>query len=170
MPRGFSLSIAVILLLSSAGFAAIGPAHGHALVGPGRTVTVGHCQPAYSYYHCGTVGLGQQTWMVGCHYRVIRWFCWWPCKPACRPPSEPGCIAEGGDATATANAVSYGGDADATALAAGGNATSVIAGRPSSAPRRSARGGDATATATAVSYGGHAHATAHAVGGDAICQ
>jgi len=35
MFRGFSLSIVVILLLSCAGFGAVGQAHGHTLAGPG---------------------------------------------------------------------------------------------------------------------------------------
>jgi hypothetical protein len=130
MHRRFSLSVAVILLLSSAGFAAIGQTYGHVVVASGYTATVGHCQSLYSYYYCGTVGSGQQTVIVGCSYQMIRWPCWWPCrppcKPPCRPPSEPQCTAQGGDATATATAVSYGGTAQATAHAVGGDATVAI--------------------------------------------
>jgi len=129
MSRGFSLSIAVILLLSSAGFAAIEQTHGYTLVAPGHTAIVGHGQWACSYRHCGTVGFQQQTGIVSCQYQVIRWFHWWPCKPLCKPPckppSKPQCIAIGGDASATATAVSYGGSAQATAHAVGGNAILV---------------------------------------------
>lgn len=134
MSRGFSLSIAVILLLSSAGFAAIEQAHGYTLVAPGYMATVGHSQWAYSYRHCGIIGFQQQTCIVGCQYQVIRWFCRWPCKPLCKPickppckpPSKTPCIAIGGDASATATAVSYdGGSAQASARAVGGSAIVV---------------------------------------------
>jgi hypothetical protein len=127
MSRGFSLSIAVILLLSSAGFAAIEQAHGHTMVVPGYTTIVGHGQWVCSYHYCGTVGFQQQTGIVRCHqYQVIHWFHCWPHKPLCKPPSKPQCIAIGGDASATATAVSYdGGSAQATAHAVGGSAIVV---------------------------------------------
>jgi hypothetical protein len=167
-----TFSVGAILLLTSAGFAAVGQTAGHILIAPGNTVTIGHGQRLYSHYHCGAVGLQQQACIVGCQYQVIHRFYWWPCEPPwkspckspCKPPSIPPCFVKGGDATATA--VSYGGSADTTAQAVGGDATLVIKCKLTCNPPCIAKGGDATATA--VSYGGGAGATAHAVGGDAI--
>lgn len=168
--------VRAILLLTSAGFAAMGQAHGHTLVAPGNTATVGHGQRAYSYYYCGAVDLQQQTSIVRCQNQPIRWFYWWSCKPTWKPPCKPACkplwkppyIVEGGDASVTATVVSYGGNADATAQAVGGDAILVITCKPASNLPYLVKGGDASATATAVSYGGSSRATAHAVGGDAI--
>ena len=172
--------LGAILLLTSAGFAAIGQTPCHTLVASGHTATVGHRQMAYSSYYCSAVGLQQQTCIVGCQYQVIRRFCWWPCEPPwkspCRPRGEPPCkppceppsgqpyIVKGGDASATA--VSYGGIADPIAHAVGGDATVVIRCRPPSNQPYIVKGGDASATA--ISYGGNANATAEAIGGDAI--
>lgn len=168
MFRGFSLSILVTLLLSCAGFGAVGQAHGHTLAGPGSAATVGCCQSACFYYHCTMVGVRHQTWIVGCHHGVMCWFGCWPCRPRCQPPADAQCISEGGDAIAVATAIGYGGDATAIAEAIGGDATATIAWQPASDPLCVARGGDATASAGAVSYGGTAYASAHAKGGDAV--
>jgi len=157
-------SVVAVLLLTSAGFAAIGQTPGHTLVAPSHTATVGHPQMAYSYYLCSAVGLQQHTAIIGCQYQVIRCFYWGPCGQPCKPPH----FIEGGDATATVTAVSYDGNADATAQAVGGDAILVITCKPPSDPPCLVKGGDASASASAVSYGGNARATAHAVGGDAI--
>ena len=156
--------LGAILLLTSAGFAAIGQTPCHTVVASGHTATVGHCQMAYPYYYCSAVGLQQQTCIAGRQYQVIRQFCWWPCEPPCKPPSQPPCIVEGGDASATA--VSYGVSVDPTAQAVGGDAIVVIHCRPPSSQPYIVTGGDASATA--VSYDGNADTTAHAFGGDAI--
>ena len=138
MIKKCTFCLGAILILTSAGFAAIGQRSCHTLVASGHTATVGHCQMAYSYYYCSAVGLQQQTCIVGRQYQVIRRFCWrssepsWkpPCRPRgeppCKPPSEPPSsqpyIVKGGDATATA--ISYGGG-EATAHAVGGDAIVV---------------------------------------------
>jgi len=163
--------LGAILILTSAGFAAIGQAPYHTVVASGHMATVGHYQMAYPYYYCSAVGLQQQTCIVGCQYQVISHFCWWPCEPPweppCRPPSkppsQPPCIVEGGDASATA--VSYGGIVDPTAEAVGGDAILVTTCKPPFSQPYIVKGGDASATA--VSYDGNADATAYAVGGDA---
>lgn len=172
MLKKCSFSVGVILLLTSAGFAAIGQTAGHTMVAFCHSAIVGHGPMAYSYYCYGAVGLHQQTCIVGCQYQVIHRF-WWrqhepqwnhPCKPPCESQSNPPCIVKGGDATATA--VSYGGNVDPAAQAIGGDAILEInCGLPSN-PSYIVKGGDATATAT--SYGGGAGAAAHATGGDAI--
>jgi len=165
-------SLAAVLLLTTAGFAAIGHTAGHSLFASYHTAIVGHGPIAHSYYFCGAVGFQQQTCIIGCHYPVIRRFCWWPCVPPwkhhfnspCKPTCNPSYIVKGGDATATA--VSYNGSADPAAQAIGGDATLVIKCKPLCNPSCIVKGGNATATA--ISYGGDAVTTAHAVGGDAV--
>jgi len=172
MLKKCSFFVGVILLLTSAGFAAVGQTAGHSLFASHHTAIIGHGPIAHSYYYCGAVGFQQQTCIIGCQYPVIRRFCWWPCEPPwkhhcnppCNPPSNPSYFVKGGDATATA--VSYDGSADPIAQAIGGDAILVIKCKPLCNPSCIAKGGDATATA--ISYGGGGGATARAVGGDAI--
>jgi hypothetical protein len=166
------LSMGAVLLLTSAGFAAVGHTVGHSLFATHHATIVGHGPIVHPYYYCGAIGFQQQTFIIGCQYPVIHRFCWWPCEPPwkppcnppCGPPSNPSYFVKGGDATATAT--SYNGSADPTAQAIGGDATLVIKCKPLCNPSCIAKGGDASATAT--SYGGSADTIAHAVGGDAI--
>ena len=167
-----AFSMGVILLLTSAGFAAVGHTAGHSLFASHHTALIGHGPIARPYYYCGVVGFQQQTFIIGCQYPVIHRFYWWPCEPpwkhpcnpSCEPPSNPSYFVKGGDATATA--VSYDGSADPTAQAIGGDAILVIKNKPLCNPSCVVKGGDASATA--ISYGGNADTTAHAVGGDAV--
>jgi hypothetical protein len=165
-------SLGAVMLLATVGFAAIGHNPSHPLVASCQTVIIG-CGPiAHPYYYCGAIGFPRQTYIIGCHYPVIRRLCWWPCKPPCKSPCnsqckpicKPPCIVKGGDATATV--VSYNGSADPAAQAIGGDATLMIEGKPLCNQPFIVKGGDATAAAT--SYGGNADTIAHAVGGDAV--
>jgi len=143
--------VAVILLSCSAGFASIGQAQSCMVVsticiassgpvgsGAGHSMdSIAHCQMANS--HCGMIGFQYQSCAVGSQIQMSWCFCWSlcprpcpppcpprpPCPPPCPPPSNPSCTARGGDATATATAISDG-SAYASARAVGGDAIVTI--------------------------------------------
>jgi hypothetical protein len=148
MFKKFVVSIAAILLLSSASLASIGQAQGCTVaasswmanagsVGSGAgcsMTTIAHCQMASSY--CGMIAFQHQTCTVGLQTQMSWCFYWPPCPPPCPPyprpcpppppPCTPSCVARGGDASATATAVSDGGSAYASARAVGGDAIAVV--------------------------------------------
>jgi|GEM_PF-1990328 len=142
------VSFAAILLLSSASLASIGQAQGCTVsasswmanagyVGSGAgssMTTIVHCQMASSY--CGMTAIQHQTCTVGLQVQMSCCFHWHPCPHPCPPcprpcppspqPCPQSCSAIGGDASATATAVSDGGNAYASAQAVGGDASAVI--------------------------------------------
>lgn len=150
MFKKFVVSVAAILLLSSASLASIGQAQGCTVaasswmanagsVGSGAgcsMTTIAHCQIASSY--CGMIAFQHQTCTVGLQPLWKQGWCFYwppcphpcpPCPRPCPPPPPPGtpsCVARGGDASATATAVSDGGSAYASARAVGGDAIAVV--------------------------------------------
>ncbi len=155
MIKKCTFCLGAILILTSAGFAAIGQTPSlctSGLVASGHRATVGHCQMAHSYYYRSAVGLQQQTCIVGCQYQVIRRFCWWPPQPPCTTPHKPPCTTPHKPPCTTPH-----------------KPPCTTPHKPPCKPPASqpciVEGGDASATA--VSYGGGVDPTAQAVGGDA---
>ena len=144
MFKKFVVSVAAILLLSSASLASIGQAQGCTVAasswmanagsvgsGAGSSVTtIAHGQMASSA--CGTTTFQHQTCTLGWQTQLIWCFYWPPCPHPCPPcprpcpppppPCPQSCIVRGGDASATATAISDGGSAYASARAVGGDA------------------------------------------------
>jgi len=136
------VSIAAILLLSSASLASMVQANGSTVaasswmasagsVGSGAgssMTTIAHCQMPISY--CSMIAFQHQTCTIGLQIQMSWCFCWPPCPHPCPPCPDPcppppcpqSCVARGGDASATASAVSYAGSASASAQAVGGDA------------------------------------------------
>jgi len=135
-------SATAILLLSSSGFASIGQAQSWIVapsnwmvstgsVGSGALASapVAEVPPPQGRGLIGVIAFQYQTCTVGLQTQMSWCFYWPPCPhpwPPFPPPCKPSCTVRGGDATATATAVSYGGSAQASAHAVGGDAILVI--------------------------------------------
>lgn len=141
MSKKCVVSTAVVLLSSCVGFASIGQTQS-CMVAPGSWVANAGCVGSGAHWHvaaifqcqmasacCGTIGFQYQTCTVGWQTQLSWCLPWPPCPHPCPPPVPPreqSCIARGGDATATATAISDNGSAHASAQAVGGDACVVI--------------------------------------------
>lgn len=144
MFRKSVVSVAAILLMSSASLASMDQAQGSTVaagswmasagsVGSGADnsmAAIAHCQMPISY--CSMIAFQHQTCTIGLQIQMSWCFYWPPCPHPCPPCPDPcppppppcpqSCVARGGDASATATAVSYAGSASASAQAVGGDA------------------------------------------------